>query len=137
MDSLAQYLFGSYFSRCHQNIYDNTYGYYENSINDKFINEITKQCKAENINGVLFEGDNAFCSIQFHYSLEKDVVNINSSYSKKFGLSMCAGLSENQFNSYLAYPQKMHIVVFGDNNTVYYEYRNRLIPLSIKNFYRL
>lgn len=133
MDSLAQYLFSLYFSRCHQNTDNNTYEYYESSISDKFINELTKQCKTENIYGVMFESDDAFCSIQFHYSLEKDVININLSYSKKACLvSVLNELSENEFNSYLAYPKKLHIVVFGDNNTIYYEFRNRLIPLSVK-----
>lgn len=40
MNSLAQYLFSIYFARCHQNTSDDTYVYYENSINNSFINKV-------------------------------------------------------------------------------------------------
>lgn len=133
MNSLAQYLFSLYFSRCHKNIYDDTsYEYYENSINNSFINNVKKCCEESiNIIGITISTKDVFCSFNFTYSLQRDVTNIILAYSKDIYLTQSH--LKNEYSSCLAgFNKPLHIVIFGNNNTIYYKYNNRLIPLSIK-----
>lgn len=134
MNSLAQYLFSLYFSRCHQDIYyqniygDTKYEYYENSINNSIINNVKKCYETINMNKVTINSNDMFCSFYFTYLLQRDVTNIILEYSNDIYLTQFAG----ELSSGLSNPKKLNIVIFGDNNTIYYDYNNRLVPLPIK-----
>ena len=132
MNSLAQYLFSLYFSRCHETIYEDTYEYYENSFNNSFINKAKAEIEANsNIDYISIQSQNVFCDFHFNYSLQKDVTNIILEYSN----TICLINSVSEAKCRLSNPKKeIHIVIFGDNNTIYYEHSNRLVPLSIKKF---
>lgn len=130
-ENIAQYLFDLYYTESFRGTNEDKYRYYEVNIDcvpiENIVASLITQLGEET--SICIQTKEQLCSVSctFLPKSEKVTIILNKSYKVNAGYSK----EENIWVS-LSEGITFKLVVFGDNNTVYCENNNKLIPCSIK-----
>lgn len=129
MDSLAEYLYKEYQKLYHFDVDDPEYQYaYENDIDNGLIKNIAVSLDTDDY--IQVKSKKCFASIYLYYYQHLNKIKIRLTASNH--IEMSYNPKTQAIRKRIIPGISLVLIIFGDNNSIYTDMKQKLIPLSVK-----